>query len=270
MARLVRTLAEAGPRRADPQPDLPAGRRRRSRRSPSAPPAPAATAPICSACSTPKIETIEPGFGIEAMRLVAGRCEPLGPQPVANALAGGEPAPDLAPLVDRLAARLGARRLFRHRRGRKRRPRAKRPPRRAARRDCALAGLAAPGPLALAARAGRQCHRLASRSAAPPLHLARPAAMRPPRRRTRANPWRMVEEGRRGRRGARLFPGRGRARRPLLALPPRRRRSTSAPATSAGICTGCSGEGTVSKVPPCGRSPWGGGRIRPWRIGEGY
>src|SRR3546814_2626928 len=26
-----------------------------------------------------KIETIEPGFGIEAMRLVAIRCEPLGP-----------------------------------------------------------------------------------------------------------------------------------------------------------------------------------------------
>ena len=60
-----------------------------------------------------RIETIEPGFGIEAMRLVAGRCEPLGPQPVAGLLAGEDPAPDLAPLIDRLAARLGRRRLFR-------------------------------------------------------------------------------------------------------------------------------------------------------------
>jgi protein ImuB len=60
-----------------------------------------------------RIETIDPGFGIEAMRLVAGRCEPLGPQPVATILTGEAPAPDLAHLIDRLAARLGARRLFR-------------------------------------------------------------------------------------------------------------------------------------------------------------
>jgi protein ImuB len=60
-----------------------------------------------------KIETIEPGFGIEAMTLVAGRVDPLGPQPVEGALAGEKPASDLAPLVDRLATRLGVRRLFR-------------------------------------------------------------------------------------------------------------------------------------------------------------
>jgi protein ImuB len=60
-----------------------------------------------------KIEKVEPGFGIEAMRLVAGRCEPLHAQPVEGALAGERPAPDLAPLVDRLATRLGRRRLFR-------------------------------------------------------------------------------------------------------------------------------------------------------------
>ena len=60
-----------------------------------------------------RIETIDPGFGIEAMRLVAGRCEPLGPQPIAGILTGEAAAPDLAPLIDRLAARLGARRLFR-------------------------------------------------------------------------------------------------------------------------------------------------------------
>ena len=62
---------------------------------------------------TPKIETIDPGFGLERMRLVADRVEPLGPQPIDGALAGGRPAPDLVPLIDRLAGRLGARRLFR-------------------------------------------------------------------------------------------------------------------------------------------------------------
>jgi protein ImuB len=60
-----------------------------------------------------KIDRLEPGFGFEAMRLVAGRCQPLRAEPVASPLAGEAPAPDLAPLVDRLAARLGARRLFR-------------------------------------------------------------------------------------------------------------------------------------------------------------
>ena len=61
----------------------------------------------------PKIEEIDPGFGIEAMRLVAGRCEPLAPAAIESALAGEKPAPDIAFLIDRLAGRLGARRLFR-------------------------------------------------------------------------------------------------------------------------------------------------------------
>jgi protein ImuB len=60
-----------------------------------------------------KIETIEPGFGIERLRLVAGRVEPLAPQPIEGEMAGARPAPDLAVLVDRLAARLGARRVHR-------------------------------------------------------------------------------------------------------------------------------------------------------------
>ena len=59
-----------------------------------------------------RIETIEPGYGIEAMRLVAARCEPLAPQPVVDAFAGADPRPDLAPLVDRLAGRIGERRLY--------------------------------------------------------------------------------------------------------------------------------------------------------------
>ena len=60
-----------------------------------------------------KIETIEPGFGIERMRLVAVRAEPLAPQPIDSELSGERPAPDLVPLIDQLAGRLGARRLFR-------------------------------------------------------------------------------------------------------------------------------------------------------------
>jgi len=64
-----------------------------------------------------RIERIEPGFGIERMRLVAARVEPLGPRPVdlalTGALAGESPPPDLAFLIDRLAGRLGARRLYR-------------------------------------------------------------------------------------------------------------------------------------------------------------
>lgn len=59
-----------------------------------------------------KVETIEPGFGIERLRLVAWRVETLGPQPVEGELAG-EKKRDLALLVDRLAARLGARRVHR-------------------------------------------------------------------------------------------------------------------------------------------------------------
>jgi protein ImuB len=81
----------------------------------------------------PKIEEIDPGFGIESMRLLAARAEPLAAEqpslrakrsnPAATALEAGLPrrcAPrndesesDLSFLIDRLAARLGARRLFR-------------------------------------------------------------------------------------------------------------------------------------------------------------
>jgi protein ImuB len=62
-------------------------------------------------CAT--IATIEPGFGIERLRLIAARVEPRAAQPIEGALGGAKPAPDLALLIDRLAVRLGARRLFR-------------------------------------------------------------------------------------------------------------------------------------------------------------
>lgn len=60
-----------------------------------------------------KIESIEPGFGIEAMRIVAGRCEPLGPQPIAHDLSGSAAPPDLSHLIDQLSNRLGPKALFR-------------------------------------------------------------------------------------------------------------------------------------------------------------
>jgi protein ImuB len=82
-----------------------------------------------------KIEKIEPGFGLDSMRLVAGRVEPLSPdqpslreaQRRSNPAAptsetgllrsarndGGQDDIDLAMLVDRLAGRLGPRRLYR-------------------------------------------------------------------------------------------------------------------------------------------------------------
>lgn len=59
-----------------------------------------------------KIETIDPGFGIEAIEIVASRCEPLGPVPIAGDF-GGKAEPDLVPLIDRLIGRLGGQRLFR-------------------------------------------------------------------------------------------------------------------------------------------------------------
>ncbi len=61
----------------------------------------------------PRIEQIDPGFGIERIALMALRVEPLGARAIPNALDGERPFPDLAILVDCLAGRLGARRLYR-------------------------------------------------------------------------------------------------------------------------------------------------------------
>jgi protein ImuB len=61
----------------------------------------------------PKIETIDPGFGIEAMRLTAAQADPLEAQAIAGDLAGAPAVPDLSLLIDTLAVRLGARRLYR-------------------------------------------------------------------------------------------------------------------------------------------------------------
>ncbi len=61
-----------------------------------------------------RIETVDPGFGVEAMRLVLPLVEPLGPVQCRDAL-DGTPAgsADIAALIDRLGNRLGANRVYR-------------------------------------------------------------------------------------------------------------------------------------------------------------
>lgn len=61
-----------------------------------------------------RIEAIEPGYGIDSLELHVRRADPLGAETLGAALAG-EDAPDLAPLVDTLANRIGPRRLWRTR-----------------------------------------------------------------------------------------------------------------------------------------------------------
>jgi protein ImuB len=59
-----------------------------------------------------KLETVDPGFGVETMVLAAPMAEPLSWKPVATDLAEA-PTPDVADLVDTLVNRLGAGRLYR-------------------------------------------------------------------------------------------------------------------------------------------------------------
>jgi protein ImuB len=53
-----------------------------------------------------RLERIDPGLGVEAMHLIAAASDRLGFQQAASSLVA-EASPDLAPLVDRLANRLG-------------------------------------------------------------------------------------------------------------------------------------------------------------------
>jgi protein ImuB len=59
-----------------------------------------------------RLETVDPGFGVERMTLTAVLVEPLGYRPAATAL-GEAPDPDVAGLVDTLASRVGPERLHR-------------------------------------------------------------------------------------------------------------------------------------------------------------
>jgi protein ImuB len=59
-----------------------------------------------------KIETIEPGFGIEIMTLAAIVAEPLAPKQAVTSLVA-EPEPDVSDLIDLLTNRVGERNLYR-------------------------------------------------------------------------------------------------------------------------------------------------------------
>jgi protein ImuB len=62
-----------------------------------------------------RLQTIDPGFGIEAAMLVASKVEPLSEKQVEAKGWAGDHAPDvdLSRLVDRLGARLGPKRVYR-------------------------------------------------------------------------------------------------------------------------------------------------------------
>jgi protein ImuB len=59
-----------------------------------------------------KIETVDPGFGIEIMRLAATLAEPLAPKQMISSLTE-EPEADVSGLIDTLANRVGDQKLYR-------------------------------------------------------------------------------------------------------------------------------------------------------------
>lgn len=59
------------------------------------------------------VETIDPGFGIELMMLMAPHTEPLAARQFGSGIEGEAPEPDLAELIDRLIGRLGNDKLYR-------------------------------------------------------------------------------------------------------------------------------------------------------------
>ena len=59
-----------------------------------------------------KIETVDPGFGIEIMSLAATLAEPLAPKQMISSLTE-EPEADVSGLIDTLANRVGEQRLYR-------------------------------------------------------------------------------------------------------------------------------------------------------------
>jgi protein ImuB len=59
-----------------------------------------------------KVETIDPGFGIEVMTLAAPVAEPVAPKQTASSLIE-EPEPDVSGLIDLLANRVGEKNLYR-------------------------------------------------------------------------------------------------------------------------------------------------------------
>ncbi len=60
-----------------------------------------------------RIETVDPGMGVEAMTLVAPLTQPLAPIYATTLLSGDRAGPDLAAIVDTLSNRFGSRQLYR-------------------------------------------------------------------------------------------------------------------------------------------------------------
>ena len=157
-----------------------------------------------------KIETIEPGFGIEMMTLAATVAEPLAPKQAIAALVA-EPEPDVSGLIDTPDQSRRRRAPLSRRARRERRARSAR---------CAISPALAPetgaglaGPLAAARAASSPPRtdrdgRASSRSPARRLHLARCAPPREAGRRARARLRRMVEARCRAERSPRLLSSR--------------------------------------------------------------
>ncbi|TGQ52972.1 DNA polymerase Y family protein, partial [Mesorhizobium sp. M1C.F.Ca.ET.212.01.1.1] len=61
---------------------------------------------------TDRIESVDPGFGIEVMTLAATLAEPFGAKQIISSLVE-EPEPDITDLIDVLANRIGEQRLYR-------------------------------------------------------------------------------------------------------------------------------------------------------------
>ena len=141
-----------------------------------------------------KIETIDPGFGIEVMTLTATVTEPLAPKQASSSLID-QPEPDVSGLIDLLANRVGEKNLYRAA------PVASDVPERTVRQIPALApgyrrgmawALAAAVATAYPTRSDRN-RGAAARSPTGFLHLARHASAGETRRRPRAGVRRMVE-----------------------------------------------------------------------------
>ena len=135
-----------------------------------------------------RLQTVDPGFGIEAAVLVASKTEPLSAHQVEaqDFRSGDVTAVDLGRLVDRLGARLGPRRIYRLQ------PVESHIPERSVKRVPALSPIsgqawpdALPRPCASSRASGTgHRHRLAARSSAGFLHLAARASSGDQGRRT--------------------------------------------------------------------------------------
>lgn len=173
---------------------------------------------------TDKIETTDPGFGIEQMRLAATAAEPLRAKQTISSLTG-PPEPDVSDVIDILANLVGEDRLYRFA------PVQSDVPERSVQRIAPMTpdtGEGWPGHWPRPSRLLPRPEPIETVALLPD-HPPVTFTWRGVRRRVKradgpARFRRMVEARRRARGGAGLFSRRGRERRALLGLPRRRRR----------------------------------------------